>query len=1077
MGVYSAAAHRAARAVEVQGDAHSDCVVPANNLVHAFLLEARKVRQQLAARKEDAAQDSMEMQLRRAAESLRTHPFRVHDAASAQEVKFVGAAIARIIAQDLFSTYPPEPLSLEEQEERRQQKESLKAAAVKQRKRKANGGPALATSLGGYYLARGAGPGSSPLAAFGSPAALGTARARAAAGAVGGAAEREGEEEVAAAAGGGRKKAKRGAAEPKPPKEYIPRIGSANYAFLVVLLQAQKGHVQREYLGKAEVMELAEASGLPDKPIQGEGNPAQGRQNPRAFYDGWSCFNKQLVNQHGLARKWSNPLKVALTEKGFALAERLYRDGVARGRIAPDPAIPHTGPLLFQLQPPTGAAAAAPAPELRLGMLPSAALRPQAGPEQRLEAAAAPLPASRQRGVAQETAGAGSWQQQQEEAQLQRWQQQDDYYGEDEEEDEGEDEDLRLALSARLQHLEQRVQQPARGPLVRQQRTTAAPRVSPAPPRSRTAASESTEIIDLASSSDEGEPMLQQWQQQQQQEGLPQVPHGAVGLGGASGLVSDADLTLMVEMGYSDRRAKKALRRSLGDISQAVELAEVLTSGSETEGSREGGPAAPEAAGVGGEELGGQRPPRARRQASRGAAALWRALADSSSSSSTDSGAESDHMFVDAEEELPRGGALEAVAAAVAAPPSQPPRAAAAAAAHQRACAFEAALWAPPAAAATAVVPKPNAPVLDRQPSQQLQQAPPSRMGGGAGSVLPSSQGSEWPSQNQGRGHLRALGPQAADNLAGSQAALGGSAGAGGSGSSGSAGGAWPLRVDPASLPLPPLAPGRRFSQEYKVVLVVDTREQYSRAGHGSSVRGARAAHISQMRAAGQAVATAQLGVGDAMWVAAPRGMAGGGDVDPASCYVLDFVDLIQSIRDKNRYLKQKYFLKRCGVGRVFYLLEGELDHNSTFRLYQQLSRAISALYAPLAGALGAGGGPAPAPAAPTLAAFNKRCQQENSGQLALCDVWAIMLSAVPGVGPAMALAIVRAYPTPLLLWDAYLAAARQAEAAGRAGDAAAALMLASLKTDRGHSSTVGPTRSRQVFASLFAARWEQRRR
>ena len=45
------------------------------------------------------------------------------------------------------------------------------------------------------------------------------------------------------------------------------------------------------------------------------GNPAQGQIIPRNYYDGWSCFNKQLVNQHGLARKWSNPAKVSLTEK------------------------------------------------------------------------------------------------------------------------------------------------------------------------------------------------------------------------------------------------------------------------------------------------------------------------------------------------------------------------------------------------------------------------------------------------------------------------------------------------------------------------------------------------------------------------------------------------------------------------------------------------------------------------------------------------------------------------------------------------------------------------------------------
>lgn len=66
------------------------------------------------------------------------------------------------------------------------------------------------------------------------------------------------------------------------------------------------------------------------------------------------------------------------------------------------------------------------------------------------------------------------------------------------------------------------------------------------------------------------------------------------------------------------------------------------------------------------------------------------------------------------------------------------------------------------------------------------------------------------------------------------------------------------------------------------------------------------------------------LEVGDAMWIAQPRG---GG---PA--YVLDTVierkrvdDLAASIKSQ-RFERQRYFLIRCGILRTTYLLEGDID-------------------------------------------------------------------------------------------------------------------------------------------------------
>lgn len=60
-------------------------------------------------------------------------------------------------------------------------------------------------------------------------------------GAIGGGANRGAEQdpdEAELAGGAGpRKRSRKAAGEPKAPKEYIPRIGTANYAFLIVLLE------------------------------------------------------------------------------------------------------------------------------------------------------------------------------------------------------------------------------------------------------------------------------------------------------------------------------------------------------------------------------------------------------------------------------------------------------------------------------------------------------------------------------------------------------------------------------------------------------------------------------------------------------------------------------------------------------------------------------------------------------------------------------------------------------------------------------------------------------------------------
>lgn len=107
-------------------------------------------------------------------------------------------------------------------------------------------------------------------------------------------------------------------------KGYVPRLGSANYAFMIVLYRAQHGENARPHLTKTELMDLAEASGLSSKPIHSHGAGSarlHGSQASRTYYNGWSNF-KALLN-NGLVSAWGSPKKIALTEAGAAVARRL----------------------------------------------------------------------------------------------------------------------------------------------------------------------------------------------------------------------------------------------------------------------------------------------------------------------------------------------------------------------------------------------------------------------------------------------------------------------------------------------------------------------------------------------------------------------------------------------------------------------------------------------------------------------------------------------------------------------------------------------------------------------------------
>lgn len=65
---------------------------------------------------------------------------------------------------------------------------------------------------------------------------------------------------------------------------------------------------------------------------------------------------------------------------------------------------------------------------------------------------------------------------------------------------------------------------------------------------------------------------------------------------------------------------------------------------------------------------------------------------------------------------------------------------------------------------------------------------------------------------------------------------------------------------------------------------------------------------------------------GDVLWVARSK-------ASPRDMWALDYVverksvnDLVKSIKDHGRYEKQKYALRRCGLRRIMYLIEGNPD-------------------------------------------------------------------------------------------------------------------------------------------------------
>lgn len=270
---------------------------------------------------------NFERNLKKAITSLKDHPLKVFDVQSAMLIKGVGPSVAQFIQSELFSRYPPRvPVGEElEQFERGRksltQEEKVKAARVSTMDSLSNYKKGQTLDIDTYdsLMER-----TRPKRRKGKESSLVSLQ---------GPRTAEGCNSWIDAADGDLQPKKR----TKKQKEYIPGLGTANYAFMIVLYIAQKGYECLEYLTKAELMDRAEASGLSTKPIHPDGSRIQGNTNNRAFYSGWSSF--KIVMNHNLAYTWGRPMKVSLTSKGVDLACKLYKDAVSRGKLSPSDGI------------------------------------------------------------------------------------------------------------------------------------------------------------------------------------------------------------------------------------------------------------------------------------------------------------------------------------------------------------------------------------------------------------------------------------------------------------------------------------------------------------------------------------------------------------------------------------------------------------------------------------------------------------------------------------------------------------------------------------------------------------------
>ena len=237
---------------------------------------------------------------------------------------------------------------------------------------------------------------------------------------------------------------------------------------------------------------------------------------------------------------------------------------------------------------------------------------------------------------------------------------------------------------------------------------------------------------------------------------------------------------------------------------------------------------------------------------------------------------------------------------------------------------------------------------------------------------------------------------------------------------------------------MPPLGNGNKFAELYDVFLILDDREQFGRDNRGANTRQKVADRLyAQYQIQ---VEIRRLPIGDATWIARHKQLR--------HEYVLDFIverkkvdDLCHSIKD-NRYKDQKLRLMRCGIQKLIYLIEGDMnltdasesiksaaftteilegfdvqrtrDLTDTVRKYGNLTHAIADYYSMADCMNGIGKNKA----CMSYDEFVNKCHDFEKETVS--DVFGVQRMQVPQVTEDIALAVLDRYPTVLFLAQAY---------------------------------------------------------
>uniref|UniRef100_A0A453GM41 Crossover junction endonuclease MUS81 n=3 Tax=Aegilops tauschii subsp. strangulata TaxID=200361 RepID=A0A453GM41_AEGTS len=233
-------------------------------------------------------------------------------------------------------------------------------------------------------------------------------------------------------------------------------------------------------------------------------------------------------------------------------------------------------------------------------------------------------------------------------------------------------------------------------------------------------------------------------------------------------------------------------------------------------------------------------------------------------------------------------------------------------------------------------------------------------------------------------------------------------------------------------LAMPPRQCDESFLDTYEVVLILDDRDTFGARARRKVVDNIHTQFDVPVK-------IKHLPVGDALWIARHKQLG--------TEYVLDFIverknvdDLLGSIKD-NRYKDQKLRLKKCGLRKLIYLVEGDVNtvdgsesvktacfttevlegfdvqrtngYADTEKKYGHLTRSIIDYYRTNFSA-----GADTSRLCLTYDEFVKRCSDLE--KVTVSDIFALQLMQVPQVTEEAALAVTSLYPTLLSLAKAY---------------------------------------------------------